>query len=1026
MYASSGRVVNRSAITANAGSNSTGAVLDGSSSIGENSGTISISGTGSRGALVTNGGSFTNTGNVKVTGEDSYGLVAQGGTITGGDVDINITGVASVGIYAGGSSSTVSISSGDVNINNGGINFNAGQNGVLNLNGAKFVTGNKSLGFYTTGNGQISIVNMDGTIKGGTSASDRGTAFYVSGNGISSTNIASAADIENLLTASGITINGLKLNMESGSRLFTLGNVSLNLSAVEGINTTGFSSMTVNGSDYKTILLHKGLLNIDKDVNLDDTNSDYSKIETANSSMVNNSVMSGSGNGITAMAQANAKDLPKSTVTLLNNGTINLAGNESIGIYADYGIIQNNGNIETNGTNSYGIYGVNGTEVTTSAASTIKAGTNGAGIVLQSYVTDPVTGAIVSSNYGDRTFKLDHNGKITVTGTKVFGIYADNNDTAATPVKSSRVVNLNAGSIIDLSGTTDKGTGIYANESTVNTTGDITTGSNGVGIYAKDSQLNITGGTIDLAGENSTAVVLNGTSALNATAGTVNVKGNDNTVFAIGGNATTTGLENIQINVEPGLKLTLANVKNNNFSYNGVISNLGKDSVLIYGDNAEIGFGANAKITSTSEKVTGLVATGQKAVNKGELTLTGENSIGIYTDGANAENESKITLGSKGIGIYNKNGTANNISGEITAGNNGAGIFGTDSVNINNNALISGTENSVIGIYSEGDITGTSVVNNTAGKIDLAGENSIGIYAAGSSVKSIANGGIINIGASSDTSNPSIGIYSNTAGNTITNNSKISVGENSLAIYNNQGTVNEKGILEIGNGGTGIYTAGGNVNIGSTSIITIGNNEAAAVYATDNAKVANDSSSITIAGGSFGFVLKSGSGLTNNASATLGDNAVYVYGDNAGTVTSSGAAAINITGSNNAVFYTVNGGDIKNESAITAGTETTGNIAIYNNGGSIENKGNITVGNSELVYSGGTIDYTNSRYSVGVYGENSQVVNRGNINIGRDAVGLYVKDNTTAAKNYGLITAGSASNSKKWSNRDIRRRRSRN
>ena len=46
---------------------------------------------------------------------------------------------------------------------------------------------------------------------------------------------------------------------------------------------------------------------------------------------------------------------------------------------------------------------------------------------------------------------------------------------------------------------------------------------------------------------------------------------------------------------------------------------------------------------------------------------------------------------------------------------------------------------------------------------------------------------------------------------------------------------------------------------------------------------------------------------------------------------------------------------------------------------------------------------------MGIYGELSAVENHGNLTIGNNAVGLYVKDNTVTALNYGNITTGSSS-----------------
>lgn len=49
---------------------------------------------------------------------------------------------------------------------------------------------------------------------------------------------------------------------------------------------------------------------------------------------------------------------------------------------------------------------------------------------------------------------------------------------------------------------------------------------------------------------------------------------------------------------------------------------------------------------------------------------------------------------------------------------------------------------------------------------------------------------------------------------------------------------------------------------------------------------------------------------------------------------------------------------------------------------------------------------------MGIYGEASKVENHGNLNIGNNAVGLYVKDNTITALNYGNIYAGTSASPK--------------
>ena len=68
------------------------------------------------------------------------------------------------------------------------------------------------------------------------------------------------------------------------------------------------------------------------------------------------------------------------------------------------------------------------------------------------------------------------------------------------------------------------------------------------------------------------------------------------------------------------------------------------------------------------------------------------------------------------------------------------------------------------------------------------------------------NNGEIKVGNSSDASNPSIGIYNNILGSTIQNNGVLTLGTNSLGIFDKGGSVTENGTLNVGS----MSTATGN------------------------------------------------------------------------------------------------------------------------------------------------------------------------------------------------------------------------
>ena len=1011
-----GTVTNHGNILIENGTNNIGAIID--SSVGVNDGTMKIEGSNSKGVVVTDNGTFTNTGSLTINGDNSYGLLSEIGTINGGTVNMDLTDKKSVGVYVGNDStistdlSTINVTGGNILLEDGGVNFIATNNGTLNLQNLIFETGQTGLSFYTLDNGAINISNSTGTVKGGTSSLERGTAFSIVGNGVTNTIVSTSTDLENLLSNSGITLNNLTLNMEAGARVFSLGEASVNLSVVNQIETGGFSNITINGNDYIMFMLYKGLLNLDSDSDLDDPDNDYEKVELSNSSITNQMTINGTQNAQLGIAQENGEDglgndYVKSIVTLTNDGIIDLKGTNSVGIYTDNGIIKNNAEIKTTGSDSYGIYGVNGTEITTSVNSAMEVGVFGTGILAVSYKIDPVTKLPIEETFGDGSFKIEHNGIIAINGNNSYGIYANNNDDDLGTLINTRTVNLNSGSSIDLSLTTDSGTGILLNKSTLYNSGTIKVGTKGTGIYSKDSSVNLDGSTLDILGDNSYGIVLDGNNTFTSTGAEsiVNVSGNNTIVFissnSPGGNY---NVGNMTVNGNDSSQLTLAATKDNTFLYDGKLTGAGINSVIIAGNNSDIGFGSNAIINSTSNEVTGLFSKGKSAQNNGKIALNGDKSIGIYAENGNALNGGEVAVETSGVGIYNTNGSIDNFAGKISVGENGVGVYGDETTTIRNNALINSNNDSSIGIYSVGDTSGTNILNDTSGILEL-GINGVGIYTSGNSQKSITNNGDISVGDTILALGESFGIYSGTPGNTIINNGNILSGNESIGIYSIGGNIISSGDITTGNESVGIYSNGGTVDFSSD--LVIGANKSIGVYGINGANVTNTSSNIKMGDSSYAFVLLSGSSLVNKGSGILSNDNVFVYKDGTGSITSDSGSTITSTGSDNIAFYMTNGGTLYNESDLILNSGI-GNIGIYSEKGSVVNKGDILVGDSSIVKVSGTIDPNNSLYSAGIYADNTSVINYGNINAGENALGLYSVNSPVVSQNYGNITGNSA------------------
>ena len=352
----------------------------------QNSGTVTSSGaitvTGaSVKAIVADNANITSSGAVTVTGtaasatDGAVGLVAMNnGTVDQtGTVNISADGEASIGVFSqnGG---TVKIASGTVKTTGGAFNTYA-QGGTIEINGTTLDTGQKSITFFTNNSGVIKFLGPTiANIAGGTDINTRGSAFYYQGSGYSPFDLVSILSWAS--TNFSGTLSNLILNMQSGSRIFIVSDVETKLSNTNVIGLHSALGMTTVGIDYKTFLLGLSKLNIDQNVNLDNQADDYNNLEITNSIIINNSTMSGTKVGQIAIAQENNTS-SRNKVQLINNGIIDLIGDNSTAIYGKFSEISNNGTINIKNS-SMGIYGLGNSEIKSNGI--INIGDNSIGI----------------------------------------------------------------------------------------------------------------------------------------------------------------------------------------------------------------------------------------------------------------------------------------------------------------------------------------------------------------------------------------------------------------------------------------------------------------------------------------------------------------------------------------------------------------------------------------------------------------------------------------------------------------------
>ena len=774
------------------GDNSTGVLVTGTGSSLTMKGNVTVSGNSVTGIVANattvkleDAATVKVDNNGAVAGEidekGSYGIVVKGatGNFEGKDTtaDVKVTTDKSIGLYSEGD---LTVKKANVTATEGAINFFA-KGGKININGGGATeTGQKSLLFYTSNSGKVILGGqLDATIKGGTTPSTRGTAFYyVSPTRYGAFNTAAIQNYFDTTFGNGTsTLNHLKLNMEAGSRLFVASNVGMNLS-----NTTATSLMTgitnaptITGSNYKTFMLYLSKLTIDQAVDLNDANSAYAQLEIANSSIDNASTMTGTNNRQVAIAQENGNDTAgngydASEVTLTNttSGVINLTGDESTGIYAKRGLITNDGQISV-GKKSTGIYIVEddrspatatlGAKATNSSTGVITIGEDSTGMY---YKVEPdnadgkgtnttVSGGLTNagriestadnviamsfdSPYTSKTIENTSTGVIDLQGqnsTGMFatgaGTYTAKNDGTINLASSTNVNTPNIGMYTDKNTITlennrtieggDKTVGIYGHNVNLGASSLTKVGAGGTGVYSQGGNITINGGTIS-AGEN-------GTTGSNDAVG----------VYYVGAGGTITS--------------NATDVKVGNSAYGFVVQNengaavtlttntpnvtLGEDAVYAYSNNKAGSITNGTTLTSTGDGNYGIYGAGT-VTNNGQMNFgTGVGNVGIYSIlGGTATNNSTITIG------------ASDSASEKYGIGMAAGYQSSDSGNIINGpaGVINVTGKDSIGMYATGPL---STATNK-GAINLSAENAIGMYLDNGAI-GINEGSITTIGA---------------------------------------------------------------------------------------------------------------------------------------------------------------------------------------------------------------------------------------------------------------------------------------
>ena len=852
--------------------------------------------------------------------------------------------------------------------------------------------GKKSVGIFADkdSSNNKSYIEYKGTMTLGEGA----TGFYVNGEMQLDKNTEGAATIN--------LAGGVVAYVTENSKFYG-GKALVNLTK-SGIGVYGKKGSTVNVDNWK----FKNNGNEAEEVRLEEGQAPITGNKSLNPKMVLTHVI----NGETYLDSGK-------TVTSVDDGAIK--AEQNIGLMAQGlkaptvpGITWKEANYEIE---NYGTIDFSAAKKSTAIYSesarvkndgTIKVGENSTGIY---------------GIYKDGTRKFEGSGsgaknKLEITTTTNSKINLGNNSTGMYLVNAQKLDNL-GGEIKSTTGAT-KNVGIYAlngaigeaaydkdvnyNILTMNNKANITLSDGSVGIFSRGkgtetADRNIVTNTGNVTvGKSLTDAPSVGIYSENTKLDTdSNVTVGENGIAFYGKHSeiTAKGTANFQN------KGVLAYLENSKFtSYLGNLS--ATQNTMMYLKNSE------ANLAGSGTKV--------------DMTVA-DNYTGAYIEGTSKLTGIKtVELGKNSSGLFLKNATFTSDIEKITGTKEGAkGLLAIES-DLTNNSKINLSGDSSIGIYSNAN--GKTVTNK--GELTLSGKKTLGVFLKGS--QTFVNTGNINIADTTSTKDDekTIGIYTSEGTSNIKHNSGIiEVGQKSIGIYSTTNSAVEMngGKIHVKDQGIGIYKKDGTLTVkGELDIdahtATDKNSEPAGVYAEDGANITDNASKITVGAKSYGFILNNEDAgkenvynSTDTGTVSLGNDSVFLY--------SSGRAKINngrniSSNADRLIAFYIKGtnkgkGDFTNNATIDF-SNTKGSIGIYAPNGKATNKGKVLVGRTDdidpmtgKVYT----DVSKIVYGIGMAADNGGHIindNNGEIRVyGNKSIGMYGKGVGTTVENNGKI-----------------------
>ena len=694
------------------------------------------------------------------------------------------------------------------------------------------------------------------------------------------------------------------------------------------------------------------------------------------------------------------------TIKVRNAGTIDLLGNQSVGIDSldtqngtPFNItIDNAGQIIMRGNNSFGIVVTQGIMT----GNEIKNFTN-------------VTGAFTND------FK--QSGIITLKGKDSYGVVIGGGaQLNANDSLNTGIINVENGGATSANKETSSGIYLNKNLSLANT-GDINVSgnySNGIRVnagtmtnaYAVGRAINVLGTATE-----STAIVAPNANSTGINSGTINISSTGGKNIGLYGTGSGAGyrIQNTGANANVNLNITSGseNIGAAIIGTGGMFSNTGKinltdtstagKNIGIYSDSAYVNTSGEVNLTAKGNDVGIYLKNASTGVFGGKISLnsSGNNyDFGVYYDdtlGTAPDIASTFELSGKSAGVFSTNKVINfsgviNMTDRAMASTDSIGLLygiksGSPTNIVTNNGTINARKGTGIYVYNDSASLARTITNNS-GKSINASEGGVGIaaetkgtYAAGQEIT------INNLGTISNVSNSalqsSIGIYAKNQDVKVTGSGTLHVespNKENVGIYVNKGKVTFESNILLGENGIGAYLNGASSN-SIASTLDIGTTASTITQNTNTQGIG------VVAKGEKAYVNILGNGINLSGFNASNKGSLGVYLENANL-------------------------DNTSNTGIKVGDYGTGAYLSSVGNGRTVNLGNITTGNNGLGlylenqnYVGSLTKITTGTNGVGVFTKNgnidTSILSSNKFDLGSGSVGYFLDS--------GILTSSAAS-----------------